>query len=113
MTGRTALPGWIMLEALLVLSIASLVAIPLGETVAAVVRQGAVAGHRLEVQTDRAVAAAAILRLTEEGYGPQEIVARLEPRFPSLNFYVEDQVCGVEDQSRGVEDQGRGVEGGE
>lgn len=96
MTGKSVLPGWIMLEAMLVLSIVSLVAIPLGETVAAVIRNGALAGQRLDMQANRAVAAAAILQLTEQGYPPQEIVHRLEPRFPSLTFSVEGSVCHVE-----------------
>jgi len=94
--GRNTLSGWLLLEALLVLSIASLVAVPLGTTMAAVVRAGAEAGDRLNVQATRAVAAAAVLRLTDQGYPPHEIKNRLEPHFPSLTFRVEDSVCHVE-----------------
>ena len=90
------LSGWIMLEALLVLSIASLVAVPLGTTMAAIVRSGAETGDRLNAQASRAVAAAAVLRLTEQGYSPYHIKNRLSPHFPSLTFRVEDSVCHVE-----------------
>lgn len=84
------------MEALLVLSIASLVAIPLGRTMAAAVRVSAEVGSRLDIQASRAIAAAAILRLTEQGLPPREIVGHLEQRFPSLTFFVEDSVCRVE-----------------
>lgn len=93
---RGVLSGWLLLEALLVLSIASLVAVPLGTTIAAAMSAGAEAGDRLNDQATRAVAAAAVLRLADEGYAPGEIKNRLEPQFPSLTFRVEDSVCHVE-----------------
>lgn len=100
MMARHDLSGWIMLEAMLVLTIASLVAIPLGETMGAVVRGSAEAGERLHGQASRAVAAAAVLRLTEQGHPPHRIKSRLEPHFPALTFWVEDSVCHVEVRDR-------------